>query len=186
MSNIGAATNIYPFFYQPKTGQRVWITKVENVKDPRRDKLILTPFMDDDPHVAACFRYDLCVRMRERFLEDLPVQYDLHFALTPTGEEVGRASSTSAPDRDGRQVMMYKNLLVHPGWNTRQNCPCWFVRFPGHSIESIPGDTPEAAVDVVYERRLESRAERAPTPQPELEPVVTKQFNGRVRPGDQR
>src|SRR5580704_17459743 len=149
MSNISASTNIFPFFIHPKTGQRIWLTKVENIKDPRRDKLILTPALDDDPHMAASFRYDLCVRMRERFLEDLPPQYDLHFALSPgeTTEEVGRASSTSAPDKDGRQVLMYRGLLVHPGYNTRQGCSCWFVRFPGHSIESISGHTPESAVD---------------------------------------
>jgi hypothetical protein len=184
MSNISASTNIYPFFINPKTGQRLWLSKVENIRDSRRDKLILTPTLDDDPHVASSFRYDICVRMRERFLEDLPPQYDLRFALTPTSEEVGRASSTSAPDKDGRQVLMHRGLLVHPGFNARQALPCWFVRFPGHSIESIPGDTPEQAVDVVFERNLQSKAEQAPTPQPEPEPVVKKNFNGRMRPGD--
>jgi hypothetical protein len=188
MSNISSATSIFPFFFHPQTGQRIWLTGVENRKDPRRDKLILTPLMDDDYRVAKSFRYDFCVRMRERFSEDLPPQYDLHFTLSPgdTTEEVGRASSTSAPDRDGRQVMMYRGLLVHPGWNTRQNCPCWFVKFPGHSIESISGDTPETAVNIAYERNLQNKAEQAPPPQPEPEPVVTKQFNGRVRPGDVR
>jgi len=187
MSNISSLTNVYVWFLNPRTGERVWVKKVDNIRDPRRDnQLILTPTMDDEPQNATSFRYDFAIQMKARFASELPPQYDAHFSLSATGEEVARASSTSAPDRDGRQVMMYRGLLVHPGWNTRQNCPCWFVKFPGHSIESISGDTPETAVNIAYERNLQNKAEQAPPPQPEPEPVVTKQFNGRVRPGDVR
>jgi hypothetical protein len=161
------------------------LNKVENVFDHRMAVWVLVPTLDDEQQNATPFSYEMALLIRRRLVEEQPNR-DIRLSLTPTGEEIDSGfSTTSTPDKDGRQVMSYKGLLVYPGFNSRQGIPCWYCRFPGHAIESVSGETPEQAVDTVYERNLQSKAEHAPTPQPEPGPVVSKKnSSGRSRPGD--
>jgi hypothetical protein len=181
MSNISPSTHVFVWLLQ-QNGQRYWIKKVDNLKDPRLDKLVLTPTLDDDQAYASPFSYQAALILRRRLLEDNPLR-NVRFSLTPDGDEIATGGTNSAPDKDGRQILMYRGLLVHPGYNTRQGCPCWFVKFPRHAIESVSGDTPEQAVDRTYERNLQDKAEQAPAPQaPEPEKKI---YSGPViRPGD--
>ncbi len=181
MSAISASTLVFPYFLDPQTGQRIWLTSAET-RTTRDDRKILFPLMDDDQAAAKSFRYDLALIMQRRFREEgLGPQYDLHFALNPTGEEVARSGVTSAPTADNRQVMTYKGLLVRPyiphGW-------CVHLFDGPRQLESVKGETIEGAVDKVYERNLQTKAEKAPAP-PAPEPPELEVARGpRLRPGD--
>jgi hypothetical protein len=110
-----------------------------------------------------------------------PSLYLFHFSLTATGEEIATGNVTSAPDKDNRQIMQYRGLLVRP-YIPRG----WFVKMMDgpRELEPVKDDTIEGAADKVFERGLERFAEKAPEqPAPTPEPPVQKKYNGRQRPG---
>jgi len=180
MSSISQNTYVYPWFYN--NGQRVWISAVESKRNLKTGALVLWPLLDDDPSRAQKYLYSYALVMKRRFSEELPSQYDVHFSLTATGEEVARGEINSSPDRDSRVIMSYKGLLVHPGNGNK----FWWVKFPGTTIESIKAETPEEAVEKTIERNLFQYAEKAPAeavPEPEVKKVPA---GPRVRPGSFR
>jgi len=82
--------------------------------------------------------------------------------------------------------MNYRGLRAVPGFDARNQTPCWFVRFPNTSIESLKAPTVEEVVDHVYERPdLLPHAERAPVQDAETE-EPRKPAGPRIRPGDLR
>jgi hypothetical protein len=177
--SVNAATFVFPFFFHPQTKQRVWIASLESKRDARTGRLVLWPNLDDDPALAQKFRYDYALVMQRRFREELPPQYDVHFAfLEPNGQEVERAVGSS-PDKNGRTATPFKGVLVVPG----NGNSFWYVRYPGTAIESTKGDSVEDAYNKCVERGLLQHAEKAPEP-PTPPPTQAQQGPiHRIRPG---
>jgi hypothetical protein len=177
MSHVNGNTSVFIWLVQ--NGQRHWISKVDNIKDTRLDKLVLTPTLDDDPHLASSFSYQAALIIRRRLLEERPTR-DIRFALTPTGEEIATGGMNSAPDKDNRVVMHYRGFIFRPhipsGW-------CLRLHDGPRQLESVRSDTIEDCYLRAEERNLLKFAERAPEP-PAPEPVK-EIYNGPViRPGD--
>ena len=90
-------------------------------------------------------------------------------------------------DYTKRVEMNYRGLRAVPGFDTRNQTPCWFVRFPKTSIESIRGATVEEAVDKAYDRPdLLPHAERAEQVAETETEESRKPAGPRIRPGDLR
>ena len=184
---IGPDTKVYPWVYHPPiSGQRVWIASYETVRNKVGD-LVIDPKLDGDPREAMGLPYQAALILKRRLESEGVIShlYAVRFSLHPTGDEVGAGNTNSAPTDDNRTVMVYRGLLVRPGIGVNHG-RCWFVKFPGTAIESVRGHTPEEAVNTVYERGLQDKAEQAPPPPPAPEPTATPQRNygARVRPGD--
>jgi hypothetical protein len=111
----------------------------------------------------------------------------VHFTLQAGGDTVDdKPLVTQTEDYAKRVEMSYRGLLAVPGFDTRNQTPCWYVRFPDTNIESLRGATVEEAVDKVYERPdLLPHARRAPVQLEEPE-ASRKPAGPRVRPGDLR
>ena len=189
MSNIGPSTNVYIFFNDSRYG-RIWVSGTELIKN-NLGELVLKPVLDDEARNAMSWRYDLAVIAARRFNSEgvlNPYIYQACFTLSPSNsaEEIASTPITSAPDKDNRVVMQYRGLLVRPGRDVKVG-PCWYVKFPGITIESVRGDSPEDAVDKVFERNLQDKAEKYEVPPEPVAPPAassTKVYNGhRVRPG---
>lgn len=176
---ISASTFVFPFFIHPQTSQRVWIASLDSKRDTRTGRLILWPNLDDDPAAAQKFRYDYALLMQRRFREELPREYDVHFAVEhPNGEEAERVINSS-PGQASRTATPFKGVLVVPG----NGNPHWFVRYPGTAIESTRGDSVEDAYNRCVERGLLQHAEQAPEP-PAPPPTAAQQGPiHRIRPG---
>jgi hypothetical protein len=188
MSNIGPSTTVYIFFHDPRY-DRVWLASYEIVRN-RLGDLIMKPELDADPRCAMSCRYEMAIIIKRRLETEgylNPSIYEAHFSLTPTGDEVAAGNNTSAPDKDGRVIMQYRGLLVRPGHDVNHG-RCWFVKFPGQGIESIRGNSPEEAVDKVFERNLQDKAEKydAPPPEPQAPPAQNPHNGYRLRPGSLR
>src|SRR5260370_32371631 len=111
--SVSASTFVFPFFFHPQTRQRIWIASLESKRDTRTGRLVLWPNLDDDPAVAQKFRYDYALVMQRRFREELPPQYDVHFAfLDPNGEEVERAVNSSSATQGDRVATTYRGLII--------------------------------------------------------------------------
>jgi hypothetical protein len=185
---IGPDTKVYPWVYHPPiSGQRVWIASYETVRNKVGD-LVIDPKLDDDPRAAMGLPYQAALIIKRRLESEQVISplYEIHFSLNPTGDEVAGGNRTAAPNDDNRTVMMYRGLLVRPGVSVNHG-RVWYVKFPNSSIESIRGNTVEEAVDLVYDRGLQDKAEQAPpAPPPVPEPSTTpkKNYGARIRPGD--
>lgn len=185
MSYLGPTTKVFLWWHHPENGQRIWLAGHEQVRN-NLGELILKPLLDDDPHFAVAVRYDLAKIYKRRFDSEgyfNPSIYQARFSLTPDGEEVATGANTSrAPDKDNRQVMQFRGLLVRP-YIPRG----WFVKLKEGSREMDPvkDDTIEGAVDKVYERGLERFAEKCPD-QPALstEPTQNPYPGFRIRRAD--
>jgi hypothetical protein len=189
MSNISERTNVYLWTYHPPhSGQRAWVAETNLVRN-NLGNLILKPELDTDPKCAMSFRYSVGVIAKRRFETEgyiNPTNYDFHFSLTATGEEIATGNVTSAPIADGRTIMYYRGLIARPGVDVNHG-RVWYVRFPGQAIEGIRGDSAEDAVNKTYERNLQHLAEAAPPPEPEVvPPAPTKSYEGRLRPGSRK
>jgi hypothetical protein len=154
--------------------------------------LVLVPDLDDEARHAKAFRYDLAVIAARRLNSEgvlNPNIYQAGFTLVPSdsAEEIASGATTSAPDRDGRVIMQYRGLLVRPGQDVKTG-PCWYVKFPGQQVESVRGDSPESAVDKVFERNLQHLAEQYEMPpEPQVPPAQPTNSDGaRLRPGSLR
>lgn len=189
MSAISGRTNVYLWSYHPPhSGQRVWVAGTETILNKLGEK-VLKPLLDDDPHIAQSFRYDIGIILKRRLESEgciSPLLYSFHFSLSPTGEEVAAGNVTSAPTEDNREIMHYRGLLVRPGRDVNLG-RCWYVKFPGTTIESVRGDSPEDAVNKTFERNLQDKAEKYEVPPEPVVPPATNNYNGhRVRPGSLR
>jgi hypothetical protein len=187
MSSIGAATNVYIFFHDPRFG-RIWVSDTETVRN-NLGNLVLVPQLDNEARNAKSWRYDLALIAARRFNNEghlNPAIYQACFTLSPSdsAEEIASGPTTSAPQADGRVIMQYKGLLVRPfipkGW-------CVHLKRDGTQLESVRGETVEEAVDKVIERNLFQYAEKFEQPAPEVvAPAPKKSYNGRMRPGSIR
>jgi hypothetical protein len=188
MSSIGAATNVYIFFHDPRFG-RIWVSDTEMVRN-NLGNLVLIPKLDNDARNARSWRYDLAVIAARRFNTEGFLNssiYQACFTLSPSdsAEEIASGSTTSAPDKDNRVVMHYKGVTVRPyiprGW-------CVHLYDGPRQLESVKGDTIEEAVDKVIERGQLKFAEKfeQQQPEPKVVPSAKKPFNGRIRPGSIR
>jgi hypothetical protein len=186
MSHIGPSTNVYIFFHDSRYG-RIWVSGTELIKS-KFGEWVLVPTLDDEARNAKSWRYDLAVIAARRFNTEgylNPSVYQACFTLSPSNsaEEIASATTTSAPSEDNRVIMQYRGLLVRPGTDVKYG-RCWFVKFPGQQIESVRGDSPEDAVEKVYERNLQDKAEKFDAPPPEpIAPPATSKGEGRTRPG---
>jgi hypothetical protein len=181
---ISATTKVYVFFFHPQSGERVYVTSVENQFDKNLNRLALHPKMETDPAKAQTFTFEYAARMRERFTADLHPVYAAHFAIgSPQGEIVGEGNSERGRGDDARVPMTFRNLLAVPGYHTQRG-RVWYCRFPGTSIESICDETVEGAVNRVYDMKLEDRAERAPAPPTQAPEGPISNAGPRLRPGD--
>jgi hypothetical protein len=182
MSYIGPSTKVFIWWYH--LDRRAWLAGHEQVRN-QLGELILRPHLDDDPHAAIAVRYDLAQVFKRRLDSEgylNPAIYQAHFSLTPEGDEIATGVvASSAPDKDNRQVMTYRGLLVRP-YIPRG----WFVKMMDgpRELEPVKDDTIEGAADKVFERGLERFAEKAPqpAPEPELPTQKTKNYEGRLRP----
>jgi hypothetical protein len=187
MSSIGAATNVYIFFHDPRFG-RIWVSDTEMVRN-NLGNLVLIPRLDNDARNAKSWRYDLALIAARRFNTEGVLNssiYQACFTLSPSdsAEEIASGSVTSAPDKDNRVVMHYKGIQVRP-YNPRGWC-VHLVR-DGAQLESVRGETVEEAANKVIERNLFQYAEKYEQPAPEVAALAPKKsFNGRVRPGSLR
>jgi hypothetical protein len=186
---IGPDTNVFPWvFHPPYSGQRAWISSYETVRN-NLGELVIQPKLDSDPSTARSMPYQAALILKRRIESENVISplYTVHFSLDPTSDEVGAGHTTSAPTEDQRVVMTYKGILVRPGVDVNRG-RCWFVRFPNTTIESIKADSVEAAVDTVFDRGLQDKAEQAPPPPapPPPESASQNNYGARVRPGDLR
>ena len=183
---IGPDTTVFVRVYHPpNSNQRAWIASHETVRN-KLGELAIKPQLDDDPRNAKGMSYQAALILKRRLESENMISnlYQVRFSLHPTGDAVDDGNTTSAPLEDNRVVMQYRGILVRPGVSVNHG-RVWYVKFPGTSIESVRGNTPEEAVNTVYERGLESKAEQAPPPPPAPEPPApTNNYGARVRPGD--
>ena len=188
---IGPSTTVYCWIYNPPySGQRIWLAAHQTVRNNFGD-LVIKPEFDDDPREAMSMPYSSALIVKRRLESEgiiNPGLYSIHFSLNPTGDPVAEGHTTAAPTEDQRVVMAYKGILVRPGVDVNRG-RCWYVRFPQTTIESVKADTIEAAVDMVYERGLQDKAEQAPPPPaPEDSGVPQNKYGAgvRIRPGELR
>lgn len=183
---IGPDTRVFPWiFHPPYSGQRAWIAGYETVRNVLGE-LVIQPTLDSDPAEAKSMSYQSALILKRRLESENMISplYQVHFSLHPTGDSVAEGHATAAPTQDQRVVMAYRGILVRPGVDVNRG-RCWFVKFPQTTIESVKADTVEAAVEIVYERGLQDKAERAPEPPPaQPESTATPNYGVRIRPGD--
>lgn len=187
MSNISPTTSVYIFFTDPRYG-RVWVANTKLLRNKYGD-LVLVPELDNEARFAKSFPYESAVIAARRFNTEHvlnPDIYQARFTLVASNsaEEIAFGPTTSAPDKDGRVIMHYRGLLVRPGYDVNTG-RCWYVKFPNQTVESVRGDSPEAAVDKVFERNLQNLAEKYTPTEPPVPPAATTNSyeSARVRPG---
>lgn len=162
-----------------------WLVEPATKRDDR-GRLVLWPTWGT-PGVAKSMTLEYAEVFRRRYLEEH--KRLVHFALQAGSNEFVEESNSSSPSgQDTRQTMQYRGLLVHPGIDTKTGVRCWYVKtFEGKmQLESIRGATPEEAVDRAYERNLQHKAEKAPTPPPVAAPQPVAPAGPRLRPGSLR
>jgi hypothetical protein len=181
MNSINKSTPVHIFVVA--NGIRHHLVKAETKRNDRGE-IVLWPvwgeLKDSKP-----LTYEMACVFRERYVRENKTQ--VHFTLQAGGEVVDdKPLAAQAEDYTKRVEMSYRGLNVVPGFDTRNQTPCWYVRFPNTSIESIRGATIELAVEKAYERPdLLPHAERAPEQAAETE-EPRKPAGPRIRPGDLR
>jgi hypothetical protein len=186
---IAATTCVYVWLINTNTGQRNWITSVD-LKTNGLGQKVLVPLFDDDQHFAAKFEFQYALIMRRRLNAEgvaNPAINRFFFSLSPSGEEVASEDvAGSSITKDGRVPMGYRGLLAVPGFDTRTQQSCWYIKFPHSTIESVRGSTPEEAINKAYERGPEALkyAERAAPEAPPEEPKKEVYAGPMLRPGD--
>jgi hypothetical protein len=187
---IASTSLVYIWVINAQTGQRAWVSKVENAQSKVTGQIKLVPIFDDDFHAAQKFEFGYAVLARRRFNSEGAVNSGRYFfSLSPDGEEVGAEDAVGSSSlRDDRVSMSYRGLRAVPGFETKTQRKCWYVRFPNKGIESVRGDSPESAVNQVFERggdflRFAERAEPAEQPKEEKKEVTP---GPQLRPGDLR
>jgi hypothetical protein len=169
-------------------GTQYWLMSAENQRD-NRGRLILQGRWAINPAEAKSMTLELATVYRRRFLEE--THAETHFTLnaSASAEYVEEPNGSSAQGEDGRVPTAYRGLLARPGIDVRAGTRVWFCKtFDGPmQLEPVRGDSPEEAVNKVFDRGLQDRAEKAPVPQaPQQSQVSQKPAGPRVRPGDLR
>lgn len=190
MSDIAATTPVFIWVSDLRTGKRLWVADTENVRNKRND-LVLKAALDNEDRFAKSFPFSLAIIIKRRLESEglLHQSYKISFSLSADGDPIALRENTRSSGEDKRVPMNYKGLNAVPGFDTRNQTPCWYVRFPDTNIESLRGATVEEAVDKVYERPdLLPHAERAPVQVQVEEPEEPKpkRKGYRTRPGDLR
>jgi hypothetical protein len=182
MNSINKSTPIHVFVIA--NGIRHNLVRPDT-KRTDRGELVLWPVWSSEPSDSKPLTYEMACIFRERYVRENKTQ--VHFTLQPGGEVVDdKPLAAQAEDYTKRVPMSYRGLVAVPGFDARNQTPCWFVRFPNTSIESLRAPTVEEAVDKAYERPdLLPLAERAPVQVAEPE-VPRKPAGPRIRPGDLR
>ena len=171
---------------------RLWVAGTETTRN-RLGILVLEPLLNVEPRNAQPFTYETALIAVRRFTTEgvVPVGYSTKIVLqnNDSAPEVSAGIGiVCATQDDRRQPMHFRGLLAVPGRDVREGVECWYVRFPGQSIESIRGSSPEEVIDRVYAMNLSHLAEvyEAPPSPPPQAPVQPRKNHGghRVRPGD--
>jgi hypothetical protein len=187
MSDIRADATVFIFF-EPQQGRRFWVADTDSRRD-RFGNLMLIPILDDEARFAKSWRYDLAQIAARRFNTEGAVITSGHrakFSLQASDSSQAIDSEVTPIQREDQRVPMhYKGLLAVPGRDTRTGEECWWVRFPGTTIESIRGATPEEAVDKAFERNLQHQAEQYEAPPAQQAPPQKHRFGPgiKIRPG---
>jgi len=186
----GDAT-VFIFFQSPSDQRgRLWVAGTETRRN-RLGNLFIEPILNTEARNAKAWKYELALIATRRFATEgfVPPGYSAGITLMASDSSPAITGLESIPTtrEDKRVPMHYKGLLAAPGHNVREGIECWYVRFPGQSIESIRGNSPEEAVDRVFERNLQNLAEKYDAPPPALpeQPAPQKKntYQGRLRPG---
>jgi hypothetical protein len=178
--SLSANTHIFVVAITPD-GVRHWLIKPENKRDEKTGRLRLWPTWGPSEQ-AQPLTLEIAQIFRRRFEEENGVM--VRFALSAGSEDFVEEHSVLTPSTV-RGPMAFRGLLAVPGIHRGE--PCWFVRFPGTSIESLRGPSPEEVINNAYERPdLLQHAEKAPTPVAPVEQKVQQPAMPRLRPGDRR
>jgi hypothetical protein len=183
MSDIAATTPVFIWFRDLETGKRLWVADTESVRN-KRNELVFKAVLDNEDRFAKSFQFQFALVIKRRLESEglLNQAYQICFSLSADGDPIALRENTRSSGDDKRVPMNYRGLLAVPGFNTRDQTPCWYVRFPNQSIESVRGNTPEEAVDNAYERNLQDKAEKEIVAEPaEIKPQ--KPAGPRIRPG---
>ena len=178
------------FISAPFQNKRYWLRGASNEMNKALGRLILQGSWSDDPGLAVSVKLELALVYRRRFKEECNQPVDLSLAAGSLEfVEPENTSGLSGPDERG--VMQYRGILCRPGVDVKSGTKTWFVKMKDPQrgeLESIRGDSPEDAVSKVFERGLESLAEKAPAPvapQPATQ-VPPARSTRRIRPGSLR
>jgi hypothetical protein len=182
MNSINRNTSIYVFVIA--NGIRHNLVRPETKRNDRGE-IILWPVWSSELKDSKSLTYEMACIFRERYTREH--KRPVHFSLQAGGEVVDdKPLAAQAEDYTKRVPMDYRGLRAVPGFDARNQTPCWFVRFPNTNVESLRGATVEEAVDKAYERPdLLAHAERAPEQVAETE-EPRKPVGPRIRPGDLR
>jgi hypothetical protein len=182
MNSINKSTPIHIFVIA--NGIRHYLVKPDTKRNDRGE-IVLWPVWSSELKDSRPLTYEMAHAFRERYTKENKTQ--VHFTLQAGGEVVDdKPLVTQTEDYTKRVPMIYRGLLAVPGFDARNQMPCWYVRFPDTSIESLRAPTVEEAVDKVYERPdLLPHAERGQAQVAEPE-APRKPAGPRIRPGDLR
>jgi hypothetical protein len=162
-------------------GTKHYLVKPDSKRN-ERGELVLWPTWSNQLQNSKPLTYEMACAFRARMRSEH--RNEVHLTLQAGSDQfIEERVPQETEDYSKRVPMSYRGLLAVPGFDGRTQTPCWYVRFAPHAIESVRGATPEEAVDRVYERNLQDKAEKAEPVAPEPE-KPQKPAGRRMRPGD--
>ena len=165
-------------------GKRQYLVKPE-VNRNAKGEYQLWPLWSDFPKDSQSMSLEYALIFRDRMRREHGAV--IHFTLKAGDESfIEFREPEETTDHTKRVPMAYKGLIATPGFDTRSQTPCWYVRFPGTAIESLPRQHVEEVGYKALERQdLLPYAERAPEA-PKQQTVVHDEAPAgpRMRPGD--
>ena len=169
--------------------KRYWLRGASNEMNKALGRLILQGVWSDDPRLSVSVKLELALVYRRRFKEECNQPVDL--SLTAGSSEFVEPENTSGlSGSDERGVMQYRGILCRPGVDVKTGNKVWFVKLRDPQLgerESLKAESPEDAVNKVFERGLESLAEKAPVPvAPQPAAQAPARSTARLRPGSFR
>ncbi len=180
-------TKVFITIFPPGAPQQ-WLVNSQTVRDKNTGTLILWPTWDTDPSRARSMTLEYASIFRERYQREQG--HAVHFALQAGAKDfVEESGAPSSIGEDQRTPMQHLGLLIRPGVDVRRGTRTWFVKLRDPQqgeLESVRGETPEEAVQKVFERGLQDLAEKAPIPLAPQAAVVTPKPAVRIRPGSLR
>ena len=169
-------------------GQRFWLTGTTNERHKSSGNLVLMGQWSPEPSAARSQTLETAVITRRRLWEESNCQVD--FSLAAGSLDFVEGQATSSPGGpDERPTMEFRGLLIRPGIDVRSGTKTWFIRLRDPQrgeLQSIKAESPQEAVQKIFERGLQDIAEKAPVVPPQPQQAAPARSTARIRPGSFR